>query len=287
VIAWDDEYGGFLGNSKVLAQAYTSDTAVPAVPTSAGIVEVNTTGLEQFGPGDASVAMRSDGSYVVAYDDFNASNEFDGFVRRIGANGSPLDGSDVQLDTAFPGNTSGDPMPKVAVDSSGNYVVVWESDTANSGGTGIVQKRFWRMGRCSTVPRLSSIPQHRTTSRHRWCRWSMAGPTTGSTWSPGKDQDGSGVYYRQFASITDGAATSGEVQINTTTLAPRMIRRSRSTRPGIWLPGSKMGRPEQPSFGCANSLRRRLSHSRQDQRRLPMRMGPCRSPSTGPGPRTS
>ncbi len=219
VIAWDDEYGGLFGNSKVLAQAYTSDTAIPAVPTAAGIVEVNTPGLEQFGPGDASVAMRSDGSYVVAYDDLNASNQFDGFVRRIGANGMPLDGSDVQLDTAFPGNTSDAPTPKVAVDSAGNYVVVWYSDTSNSGGTGIVQKRFMADGTL-----LNSSETLVNTAAPNGQQAPVVSVVNGGA-NDGQYvvawQSDSGVYYRQFDSITDGGATSSEVQINTTTPGPQ------------------------------------------------------------------
>jgi hypothetical protein len=224
VIAWGDDYGGFLGNSKVLAHAYTSDTAVPAVSTSAGIVEVNTTGLEQFDPGDASVAMRSDGSYVVAYDDINASNNYDTFVRRIGANGSPLDASDVQLDTAFPANTSTDPTPRVAVDSSGNYVVVWESDTSNSGGPGIVQKRFLANGTL-----LNSSETLVSTAAPNDQQAAVVSVVNGGTndgqyvvgWQSLQDGSSFGVYYRQFASITGGAATSGEVQINSTTSGPQ------------------------------------------------------------------
>ena len=222
VVAWENQTGGFLEPpAQILAQAYTSDTAVPAQPTAAGIVEVNTVADESLEPAAASVAMRPDGSYVVAFEDFNPSTDLqDAFVRRIGANGTPLDASDVQLDTAFGGNTSTPPSPKVAVDSSGNYVVVWESDTANSGGTGIVQKRFRADGTLlnssetlvnTAAPNFQQAPSVSVIN---------GGPNDGQYvvgWQ--SDQDGSsfGVYYRQFDSITDGAATSGEVQINTTT----------------------------------------------------------------------
>ncbi len=222
VVAWENQTGGFLEPpAQILAQAYTSDTAVPAQPTGAGIVEVNTVADESLEPAAASVAMRPDGSYVVAFEDFNPSTDLqDAFVRRIGANGTPLDASDVQLDTAFAGNTSTPPSPKVAVDSSGNYVVAWESDTANSGGTGIVQKRFLADGTLlnssetlvnTAAPNDQQAPSVSVIN---------GGPNDGQYvvgWQSDQDGSSSGVYYRQFDSITDGAATSGEVQINTTT----------------------------------------------------------------------
>ena len=148
----------------------------------------------------------------------------------------------------------------------------------------------WRMGRCSTVPKPLSTQQHQTISSQRWCQWSMAGPTTGSTWSAGKACRTEVPSECTTGSSPRSPAGQRPVARSRSTRrppVPRNLCRFRSTWPGIWSPGSRMGRPESPNFGSGSSLRRRWSHSRRHPSRLPMRQGLCRSPSPGPGPRTS
>ncbi len=87
-----------------------------------------------------AVAMDADGDFVVVWQDDSGVNtdDFGVLARRYNQNGSPV-GSQFQVNTYLPGGQS---HPDVAIDSVGDFVVVWDSWGQDGNGTGIFGQRF-------------------------------------------------------------------------------------------------------------------------------------------------
>ncbi|MHC4571906.1 MAG: hypothetical protein ACYS0C_07505 [Planctomycetota bacterium] len=71
---------------------------------------------------DAAVAMEAQGNFVVVWNSYGQDGDSGGiFGQRFGASGDPV-GSEFQVNTTTTGNQK---APAVAMDNTGNYVVVW------------------------------------------------------------------------------------------------------------------------------------------------------------------
>ena len=93
--------------------------------TVGGEFQINqtTAGNQQF----PSVAMAADGSFVVVWDS-DQSNGGDIFMRRYGADGTALSG-EVRVNTV---TTNLQQVANVAMDASGNFIVVWDSNASGN-----------------------------------------------------------------------------------------------------------------------------------------------------------
>jgi len=93
--------------------------------------EFQVTSYIQQGTDPAAVAMDSQGNFLVAWSSDGYDSQGPGiFARRFGSAGSPL-GSEFQVNTTADGSQV---HPSVAADSSGEFVVVWESYGATGRG---------------------------------------------------------------------------------------------------------------------------------------------------------
>ena len=87
-----------------------------------------------------AVAMDADGDFVVAWqDDSGVNADSHGVLaRRYDENGNPM-GGEFQVNTYLMGSQA---HPDVAIDSVGNFVVVWDSWEQDGSGAGIFGQRF-------------------------------------------------------------------------------------------------------------------------------------------------
>ena len=85
-------------------------------------VNTTTTGAQLYN----DVAMLGDGRFVVAYQDWNADSSTDLLVQTFNADGSKH-GTEIQVNTAS--DMDYFPIPSVTVDDSGNFTLVWNTNT--------------------------------------------------------------------------------------------------------------------------------------------------------------
>jgi hypothetical protein len=131
VVVWRSNYQDGSG-SGIYAQRYSS-TGVP----QGGEFRVNTyTTNQQASP---SVAMNSDGDFVVAWESYGQDGSFTGiYAQRYNAAGVQQ-GIEFRVNTY---TTNQQASPSVAMDSDGDFVVVWQSSGPDVEGHGIFAQRY-------------------------------------------------------------------------------------------------------------------------------------------------
>jgi hypothetical protein len=158
-----------------------------------------------------SVAMDSDGDFVVVW----GSNSQDG--SGYGIYGQRYNASGVAQGSEFGVNsytTSNQQLPSVAMDSDGDFVVVWESTIQDGSNYGIYGQRYNASG---VAQGSEFIVNSYTTSNQRVP--SVAMDNDGDfvvTWqSDGQDGSGAGVYGQRYNA--SGVAQGSEFLVNTYT----------------------------------------------------------------------
>ncbi len=127
VVVWNDT-----ATESVLAQRF--DPA--AVPQGSAFPVSSSADLQQFEP---QIAMGPAGDFVVVWSTYDEDEEEDDvFGRRFDAAGTPL-GADFHVNTPPDGYDFG---PDVALDASGAFVVVWETELFSSGYTQVWGRRY-------------------------------------------------------------------------------------------------------------------------------------------------
>jgi len=140
VVVWQSRGSSGTDGSgySIQGQRYASDGSVIG-----GEFQVNTyiTGHQER----SSVAMEADGSFAVVWESFGSSgtdaSDLSIQGRRYDSNGSPI-GGEFQVNTY---TTEGQRFPSVAIDTAGDFVVVFQSfgsDGTDSAGTSIQARRY-------------------------------------------------------------------------------------------------------------------------------------------------
>ncbi|MEM7256082.1 MAG: LamG-like jellyroll fold domain-containing protein, partial [Pseudomonadota bacterium] len=201
VVVWESNLQD--GDAKgIYQQVY--DAAGATVGTEA---RVNTT--TSGGQFDAAVVARSDGGYVVLWDD-NSTGDNDVDGQRFDATGSKV-GSEFQINTT---KSNWQENAAIVALSGGGFVVVWESGSQDGDGEGVFGQLL--------ADDLSAVgvefQVNTTTADNQEHPQVVALPSGGFTvvWeSDNQDGDGDGIYAQQF----DATATpiNGEFQVNTST----------------------------------------------------------------------
>ena len=187
---------------------------------------------------DPSVAMDTDGNYVVAWMSGNAygtqqdGDKFGIYARRYQADGTALDASDVQINTY---TTNTQRFPSVAMDATGDFVVAWESGyyygSGNQDGDllGVFARRFHADG---TALDPSDIQVNTyTTSYQRAASVAMDADGNFVVAWQSRNQDGSnwGIYAQRYeapappVSFTERVPIGSETQVNTYTTANQLF----------------------------------------------------------------
>ncbi|WP_333830182.1 S8 family serine peptidase [Pararhodobacter sp.] len=103
------------------------------------------------------VAQMAGGSWVVVWEAMGQGGRQDVFMRRFRANGRAIDGLPQPVNASNRGNQT---APRVAALEDGGYVVVWQSDSADGNGDGIVMRLFEASG----APRTGEVVVNSTTA---------------------------------------------------------------------------------------------------------------------------
>lgn len=159
-----------------------------------------------FENGVPAVAMNSDGTFTVAFETFEEDGSgFGVFMERFHADGTPMEGSRVQVNTTTLDDQS---APAIASDGDGNLLIVWQSK--DTGGYGIFGQWFDEFGEQiggefrvnATVAGDQTAPDVALDQSGRAV----------VAWQ-GQDVDGTGIYYVRLDSIGDTSGT--ELPANT------------------------------------------------------------------------
>lgn len=188
----------------ILATIATSAASTPS--RNKGEFQANnyTTNFQNF----PRVAMRSSGSFVVVWDDFQYdSTYYDVFGRIYDSSRSPT-GPSFQLNTT---TLDYQRLPAIAMDSSGNFVVVWDDYGQDGDGYGIVGQRFNKSGK-KLGPEF--VVNTYTTGWQRIPDIAMAPSGDFVVVWESDAQDGD--YYGVFGQLFDSAGTplAAEFQVN-------------------------------------------------------------------------
>jgi hypothetical protein len=159
---------------------------------------------------DPSVAMDAGGNFTVVWTSHQSGN-LDVFVRRYDAAGNALAAEAVVNTTAGGDQSDAD----VAMDSAGNFVVVWTAaNNLDGNGKGVFAQRFDSAGTA-----LGGEVRVNTTTVKDQTQASVAMTSGGDyvvAWtSVDQDGDRGGVFAQRFDSA--GVAQGGEIQVNTQT----------------------------------------------------------------------
>ena len=228
------------------------------------LVSAYTTG----GAYTSAVAIGADSSFVVVWADHYPADHVGIFGQRFGPTLGSAVGSEIQVAAG-----SLPVSPAIAMDDSGEFVVVWE-DNPGVGGYGIFGQRFDATG--AKVGSVFPVNSH-TTGDQRSAQVTMG--KHGDfvvVWSDysGEDGDYAGVFGQRFDA--SGEKVGSEFQVNTyTTGFQGDASVAMDTRGGfvvIWYngydPRCRHRRPEVRPYGSEGRFRVRRQHE-HDRNRLP------------------
>jgi phosphoheptose isomerase len=164
------------------------------------------------GQGSAAVAMDANGNFVVVWAGSGAQDSSGIFARRYDASGTPLGGQFlVNSYTTFVQT-----RPSVAVDPSGGFVTVWQSDQQDGSDRGVFGRRFTPVG--DPAGPDFDVNSY-TTDRQLFPE--VIGDADGNfvvVWqSLGQDGSSDGVFARRYRA--SGRPAGGEFQVNSHTSA--------------------------------------------------------------------
>lgn len=217
VVVWTSygqDDGGFAGG--VFGQRYASGGAPAGTEFQ---VNTYTTGLQGY-RGKPAVACENDGDFVVVWGSYPTPFKQDGsgsgtFGQRFSSGGAPA-GTEFQVNSYTMGNQGY--WPEVAIDDSGNFVMLWSSDGQDGDDLGVFGQRFASNGAAAGTEFQVNTYTEGLQGYASGFDVSMA--TNGDfvvVWDSFTERDGSGygVFGQLYAS--DGAARGSEFQINTYT----------------------------------------------------------------------
>lgn len=205
VIVWSGE--GTSDDSGVFAQVY--DRTGKAFGSRIRINQ-SVLGVQNM----PSVAMDSDGNFVVTWTSFADGADSNGaiYARRYNIVGTALSDQFLVNTTIMNRQDS----PDVAMDSDGDFVIVWQSDLQDGNMGGCFGQRY-----TSTGAKAGSEFQINTYTLDKQIEPKVAMDANGEfvvTWASfGQDGSGWGVYARRY-SASGVAKTSSEFQVNKTAI---------------------------------------------------------------------
>jgi hypothetical protein len=204
VVVWSST-GQDGSNDGVFAQRYAS-SGVPLGPEFR--VNTYTTSIQHH----PAVASDASGNFVIVWDSFQQDGSGYGvFAQRYGSSGAPL-GSEFRVNTY---TTSYQRFPSVAADSSGSFVVAWESIFQGGfPGASIFGQRYTSSG----APLGQEFPINSftfTTAAYSVVASDAAGDFVVVWVSFGQDGSGQGIFGQRYAS--SGTALGPEFRVNTVT----------------------------------------------------------------------
>jgi len=206
VVIWEGSDGDSAG---VFGQRYSAN----GVPQGGEfLANSSTTGYQ----GRCSVAMDSDGDFVIAWETGGGAVEV--FARQFSSSGTPA-GNEFQVNQ-YTDNFQN--FPSVAMDSAGNFVVAWTSRGQDGGGvSGVFARRYTHLG----AP-IGNEFQVNTFTTERQQQPVVAMDVDGDfvvAWeSVGQDGSSYGIYAQRYAN--SGLPAGNEFQVNSYTSGTQRIK---------------------------------------------------------------
>ena len=172
--------------------------------------------VNSYTTGDQSspaIAMNSVGDFVIAWASINQDkNDGTGiYAQRYSANGT-IQGPEFLVNTY---TTLSQNFPTIAMESNGDFVIVWESDGQDLSGNGIYGKRFDALGVGGAEFQISTFSANQ--QRYPSVAMDNDGDFAVSWISYGQEGSGSiyGIYARRYDNT--GTVQGAEFLVNTTT----------------------------------------------------------------------
>jgi len=209
VVVWAgtgyDSNGNLLDASGIFAQIY--DKNGKAVGSSFLVNQV-VAGIQD----DPAVAMDGNGDFVVTWTSTDSRDPTGGvFARRFNVQGVALTG-DIQVNTT---TASRQENSKVAMDGSGNFVVVWQGDQQDGSSWGVFGRRFAANG-TATTGEMQINTYTSGAQENPAVAMDPAGDFVVTWQSFGQDGGGYGIYARRY-SPAGAAKDAQEFRVNTIT----------------------------------------------------------------------
>ncbi|MEJ2566896.1 MAG: hypothetical protein P8141_13215 [Gammaproteobacteria bacterium] len=195
------------GDYGIYAQRYNADG------TSSGReTRINTTLLnDQSSP---KTAVNADGNFIVVWENADDNGDFNVYARRFNADGS-ASGGDFRVNSVVISSITSETVPAVAMDSTGNFTVAWESYDDVNGDDDIYARRFDASG-TPLGPEIRVNTEIANDQMLPATAMSAAGDFIVAWQSAAQDSDGStGIYAQRYDAI--GTPLGGEFRVNTTT----------------------------------------------------------------------
>ncbi|MGF1496903.1 MAG: calcium-binding protein [Elainellaceae cyanobacterium] len=188
----------------VYAQRYDAN----GTPVGFEFLVNTTTEDDQENP---AIAADASGNFVIVWESDDQDGSGRGiFAQRFDSSGNPI-GSEFQVNGTTDGNQDN---PTVAMNASGDFVVVWESDDQDGSGSGIFAQRYSATGDpAGTEFQVNTVGAG--TQVNPTAAMDDAGNILIAWNSDSQDGSGNGVYARQFAA--DGTPAGDEFLVNTET----------------------------------------------------------------------
>ncbi len=161
--------------------------------------------------GDPCVAVSNLGNFVVVWESEQEGGDNRGIYGQLFDSAGAAVGEEFHINTY---TTSSQADPIVAMDTDGDFVVVWNSYDQDGSGWGIYAQRYDSAG----LPAGAEFPVNQTTDYSQWLAsvdMDDAGNFTVAWQSEEQDGNGYGVVGRMFNA--DGAAFTDEFVVNTYT----------------------------------------------------------------------
>jgi hypothetical protein len=162
---------------------------------------------------DPSVAVDGSGNFVVVWSSYGQDGDsFGVFARRFDNTGAPLTG-DFQVNQY---TTSVQAVPGIDMDTSGNFVVAWNSYGQDQDGYAVVARRYDNTG-AALGPEFQ-VNSYTTSAQRFGFTGLVASDAAGDfviSWMSYHDGDSRGVFARRFDST--GAPLGTDFQVNTYT----------------------------------------------------------------------
>jgi hypothetical protein len=204
VVVW--ESSGHDGNGKgIAAQRYAADGTAQG-----GELLANTAVIGD--QEDPEVAMDADGNFVIIWESFGQDGDGYGlYGQRYDANGT-AQGAEFLVNTETTGDQT---FQHVAMNATGDFVVVWKSDGQDGDGYGVYGQRYSSTG--ATVGNEFQVNVEVTGNQEDPAVTLDEAGNFFVVWeSDGQDGDRYGIYGRHYDST--GTPVAGEFRINTTTV---------------------------------------------------------------------
>jgi len=192
----------------IIGLFFTLNSAAQLVVSGSETLVNSTTAKNQVRP---SVAIDTGGNYVIVWSSFEEDGDDYGIYGQGYTNGGATNGAQFNLS---PTSTDGQTYPDIAMDASGDFVVVWQSYEEDGDGQGIYARRYTAPG----SPAATDFRVNSSSSNDQMHPAVAVDETNNMTfvWMDiNADGDAFGIFRRRY--LSSGAAIESPVLVNTTT----------------------------------------------------------------------